>query len=55
MNLQRPNSNDATRTANRSRSVVPICLSHVSFVIREGIDAKVSRSEPFGDVQEMLR
>jgi len=24
MNLQRPNSNDATRTANRSRSVVPM-------------------------------
>ncbi|MGB2798709.1 MAG: NADH-quinone oxidoreductase subunit NuoE [Dehalococcoidia bacterium] len=24
MNLQRPNANDATRTANRSRSVVPI-------------------------------
>src|SRR4030065_1259222 len=24
MNLQRPNANDATRTANRSRSVVPM-------------------------------
>ncbi|MDR2108456.1 MAG: hypothetical protein LBP28_03220, partial [Coriobacteriales bacterium] len=24
MNLQRPNANDATRTANRSRSVVPV-------------------------------
>jgi len=24
MNLQRPNSSDATRTANRSKSVVPM-------------------------------